>query len=332
MEFPEGICYTEKEAGDCRTPSRKGEGGGRDRRIRIAAGKRNVMIAKREVRSYTGMIHIWCGKFRNSHNLPHWHEDCELLWVEQGSVDIFCGKQPRRLEKGDGFLIGGGQVHCMHAKTPDTVLLVFFYDGALMAPYLAGRTLSDPLFSADYGVPETYSAVFSLLCGDGALRSGFAACELLSLVLRIHAGEGTEPVKGTRKTDDSLKRLLTEMDAHPDAATFSEAAARMNMSEAYFSRFFHEATGLAFSDYLNYLRTEKAVSLLQEKKMSVTEVSVACGFGTIRSFNRVFKALTGYTPSGLPEGYILDGNPAGVSEDVFDPTRRDCELLESSGG
>ena len=36
----------------------------------------------------------------------------------------------------------------------------------------------------------------------------------------------------------------------------------MNVSAAYFSRYFKESTGISFSAYLNYVRTEKAIALI----------------------------------------------------------------------
>lgn len=38
--------------------------------------------------------------------------------------------------------------------------------------------------------------------------------------------------------------------------------------------------------------------------MPAGEAALAAGFGTIRSFNRVFKQLTGFTPRELPDNYV----------------------------
>lgn len=41
------------------------------------------------------------------------------------------------------------------------------------------------------------------------------------------------------------------------------------------------------------------------EKTSITDVSVRCGFNTIRNFNRAFRDITGYSPRTLPEDYEL---------------------------
>ena len=50
------------------------------------------MLAKREIWKYPEEAHVWVGKYRNSHNLLHWHYDCEFVYVERGSIDVFCEK------------------------------------------------------------------------------------------------------------------------------------------------------------------------------------------------------------------------------------------------
>lgn len=115
--------------------------------------------------------------------------------------------------------------------------------------------------------------------------------------------------------------------------TFSDAVSFMGMSEAYFSRYFKAMTGTTFSQYLNYVRTDAAVRFLQEGRgMTMTEISEACGFSTIRNFNRIFKELTGHSPSRLPEGFVLNDPFSERSEQAFRPTLLGCELIESCEG
>lgn len=37
------------------------------------------MLAKFEKRAYAGNEHVWVGKYRNLHNISHWHMEHELL-------------------------------------------------------------------------------------------------------------------------------------------------------------------------------------------------------------------------------------------------------------
>lgn len=103
------------------------------------------------------------------------------------------------------------------------------------------------------------------------------------------------------------------------------------MNPAYFSRLFHSLTGMTFSQYSNRVRVEKAVEILKSNDdVSMTEVSLRCGFDSIRNFNRIFKKYTGYTPRSLPKDFILRQRLINLNETASNPTMAECELIESS--
>ena len=45
----------------------------------------------------------------------------------------------------------------------------------------------------------------------------------------------------------------------------------------------------------------KALALVLSSSMKITEIGFNCGFNNVRTFNRVFKEVTGYTPSQFAE-------------------------------
>ena len=108
------------------------------------------------------------------------------------------------------------------------------------------------------------------------------------------------------KATIAFKQLLEEINMRYRDLTFEEAAAFMNMSPSYFSRYFRKTAGVTFSRQLNCVRTDEAVRMLQSKPdLSVTQVADACGFGTIRNFNRIFKELTGFAPRDLDRKSVV---------------------------
>ena len=50
-------------------------------------------------------------------------------------------------------------------------------------------------------------------------------------------------------------------------------------------------------NFLITIRIEKAVELLRETDMSVMDISLACGFTSLTSFNKAFKSLVGLSPT-----------------------------------
>ena len=290
------------------------------------------MIAQREVWEYAGQVKVWVGKYRNSHNMVHWHSDCELLYVEHGNIDIFCGGETHTLMDGELLYADSGQVHSMQARDPETVLIVIIFDYDILKPYVGDLCPLSPKLEGSYPIPEVYEELREVLLSQKPFFGGEAAGIVISLMSRIYRGEKLGPRKTTDETTRRFTQLLGEVSEKIQYYCFRDAAAFMGMSEAYFSRYFHKVAGIPFSSYLSYVRTMRAIGLIRtHKELSMTEIADLCGFGTIRNFNRIFKRITGYTPTTLPDVFEPEEGPIYTLDIAFDPTLHDCELIESSG-
>ncbi|HEX9136925.1 MAG TPA: helix-turn-helix domain-containing protein [Nitrospirota bacterium] len=76
-------------------------------------------------------------------------------------------------------------------------------------------------------------------------------------------------------------------------------AGKAGMSPSHFSRIFRKVMGLSYQSYLNGCRITKAKNLLRTSPQSVTEIAVSLGFADPTGFGRIFKKLTGHTPSAF---------------------------------
>jgi len=75
----------------------------------------------------------------------------------------------------------------------------------------------------------------------------------------------------------------------------------MHVSTFYFCKMFKRATGLTFTDYLGRVRVEKAKNLLLNPHLRVSEIAYTVGFQSLTHFNRVFRKLTGESPTDFRE-------------------------------
>lgn len=73
----------------------------------------------------------------------------------------------------------------------------------------------------------------------------------------------------------------------------------MGTNTAYLSRAFNEGLGLSFNDAINRLRVAEVQRQLAASNAGgdLLAIAFAAGFSSKTSFNRVFKAQTGFTPS-----------------------------------
>jgi AraC-like DNA-binding protein/ligand-binding sensor protein len=83
-----------------------------------------------------------------------------------------------------------------------------------------------------------------------------------------------------------------------NAICLATVAKAVNTSTFYFCKLFKRATGLTFTDYLARVRIEKAKTLLLDRNHRIGEIAYEVGFQSLTHFNRVFKAMTGQSPSG----------------------------------
>ena len=77
--------------------------------------------------------------------------------------------------------------------------------------------------------------------------------------------------------------------------TVSDVAKYVSLSDSWFSRMFKKETDSNFTDYLNYVRIEKAVELLKTTNLSVNEIYGEVGYGSRNHFYMMFKRYTGYS-------------------------------------
>ena len=84
---------------------------------------------------------------------------------------------------------------------------------------------------------------------------------------------------------------------YTEELSMQDVARAMNYSDAYFCKLFKQCFKVNFSAWLNEFRVEKAKEQLTATGLSVREVSLACGYADANYFARVFKRVTGMTPS-----------------------------------
>lgn len=290
------------------------------------------MLVNFEPRHYNGKEQVWIGRYRSLHNLPHWHLESELIYVEKGNVIVSDDRKIYHLSAGDSIFLAGGDIHYIQSE-PDSVLSLSLFNSALIKDLLDNYRPAEAKLCGKYPIPDTFRAL-SMELKNQDLFYESKLCELITgLMIDIFRGEPLIPYTpaARRSSIQAYKNLLDKIHIEYEYITFSDAAAFMGLSEPYFSKFFRKISGMTFSRYLNIVKLEHAIELLKHNPthMSITEIAAKCGFDTIRHFNRVFKDICGMSPRQLPPDYILDVSPIRNIQDAFefDPTLQNSELL-----
>ncbi|MEK3884371.1 AraC family transcriptional regulator [Paenibacillus sp. PL2-23] len=95
--------------------------------------------------------------------------------------------------------------------------------------------------------------------------------------------------RALRYIEDNLEQPLS-LDAVADSS---------HMSKFYFHRLFSAMMGCSLKQYVLARRLNASLSLIQDGRLSLTDIACRLGFGTPSSFTRAFRRQYGMAPSSL---------------------------------
>lgn len=129
-----------------------------------------------------------------------------------------------------------------------------------------------------------------LLLFAAEMRSAF---QELSRTAGKREADGSSDPDGMRRLDKALERIARD---YRKKTPLSKLAAACGLSQTHFRRLFKKAVGKTPLHYLNQMRVAMAMAELDGSRKPVSEIAFSCGFETLSSFNRQFKAGAGLSP------------------------------------
>ena len=106
-----------------------------------------------------------------------------------------------------------------------------------------------------------------------------------------------EDVDGISGYSKDVQKILQYVGAHyAERVSVEQIADGMEMSAGHISRMFKAETGISLKKYINKVRIDQAMYLLQNTNMKVYEVAERVGIPDYLYFTQVFKNVTSKTP------------------------------------
>ncbi len=140
------------------------------------------------------------------------------------------------------------------------------------------------MIEAHYNKPER----------DNQLCNGY----MLVLLALIKQSTLSHSESNNKKGNDALEKVLSDMHVYFDKPIdIKKYASQCHLSEDRFIRMFKAHTGLPPYHYQLKVRIERAVEMLENQSVNVSECAEIVGFNDAAYFSRVFKKFTGHPPS-----------------------------------
>ena len=247
----------------------------------------------------------------------HRHSQAELTWVAQGAGLRFVGGSAAPFEAGDLVLVGPDIPHVWIShpgdlgKVHEFSVVQFPVDllqsvavpewsavGELMRKAAMGLVIHEPVRHQVQGLMVRMQAE------QGLKRLAFLI-EILGLLIEhpqslktlSSAGGLSANGRDSDQTDRRIDRVVRLIHEHlSQNLSIEDAAAKVHVSPAAFSRFFRRSLGKTFTEYVNDLRCTEAAIQLRKTDKPIATVAEDCGFTTLSHFNRQFLLRHGQTP------------------------------------
>lgn len=165
--------------------------------------------------------------------------------------------------------------------------------------------------------------------GTFELQEAFAAAaeSLLDSVRRLYAGR---PQKLVDRACRIIDRDLQDK-AKVHQLAINRIADELGISAGHLSRVFRRTAGQTFERYLMMQRVEASKRMLLEPLATVSDVAEQCGFSDAAYFARVFRKITGCSPSEYRnEPLRAEPIPAGSGISLGQPSRQELDQPVSS--
>lgn len=250
---------------------------------------------------------VWQMSYLGLCYISHWHREIELIRIKRGEAEITVNGKAYSLADGDIFICKSGAVHALRSN-PETELTIY-----LLSPDVLGSIYASVSSICGIVRKRELQAEFQLELDknlDGvsselkdkkdyyknATKSYFV--NFFVQVARNFKDELNSEDAPSYEKLSNLQRLLDYIDENKNKnVTLSQAAEIMHFSPCHFSKIFKDRMGINYVQYCNSVKIEKAAELLATENVSVCATAKELGFSNIRTFNRVFRDVTGYTPT-----------------------------------
>ncbi|RDY29415.1 AraC family transcriptional regulator [Romboutsia weinsteinii] len=249
----------------------------------------------------------------------HWHKEIEIIYVEEGAIEVTINSEVKRLKKNELIFINSEELHQInrigdnpsnhHALVFSPDLLSFEMSDYCQVNHirpLVNQTLKLPQYiESDKDYSEKVLELFKEILNEYKFQEpgwylNIKSClyKILSIFDRNNLFiELDNDAKNLDHKSQQIKNVLTYIHENYEKKIYIEDLANiMNMNTQYFCRFFKKIIGKTPIEYINSYRINVANKYLQSEDIPIIDVCFRVGFENQSYFIKMFKKYNNMTP------------------------------------
>lgn len=246
------------------------------------------------------------------------HDFWEMVYVDKGKVEIKRDDECIILKQGEIVFHKPNEFHAIRAidSSPDFFVVSFVCDSPSMVYLEKYHTTLDGTLKGfissiikesegTYVIPKNDTELKKLEKKENALIGGEQLIktyieQLLIFLIRNITVKGAVNIFPTKESMEShivvdIKKYITSN--LEESVSVGDICREFGYSKSYISKIFREQTGETLSSYGVRKRIECARMLIREGNLNFAQISARLNFDNPQYFSRVFKRVTGMTPS-----------------------------------
>lgn len=223
------------------------------------------------------------------------HNGYEFFYVYDGAVVLTADGNTYPLSQGEAAVIAPDTVHSYKARGESRSYMCVFSSSYVPEFSRYHRTSTKPI------------SVFRLRHGENTVDNLQNAGNRLALkgmlyYLLSYSIEEKQEENQDQAIGEIAEKVLKYIEQnYSQEITLKDVADSLNYQYNYLSKLINKLFKMSFSKLLNRYRIYTAQQLLRTTDYKITYIASECGYSSLRSFNRNFKRITGFTPTEYNE-------------------------------
>jgi AraC-like DNA-binding protein len=246
---------------------------------------------------------IVCWKVDDNHYWPHFHSSIEIIYVTAGELKLTLNGQLYVVRANNFLIIPSYYIHSYATDTYSSAYILIIplesipsYKTTFSKKTFATLSVEKP------PCEEELSYCLEAICHMTKNTKLSALDTVLKGYVYVFLGllinhVGLVDIADTKMISLAQEILIYLQGNYLLPLKLEEISEHFGYSKSRFSHIFNEFFDCKLIEYINGLRCRHALTMLREKSTTITDIALASGFDSTRTFYRAFQKCFGCTPN-----------------------------------